>query len=691
MTISKRLLAAAASCTVLLGNVPCIPASAEERSGTCGENVTWVLYDDGHLTISGTGAMERNETAGSPFSGLRDDISSVTIEEGITEIGSSAFYDCPNITEIVLPDSIRRIGFHAFEKCEALETVKFPAKLETIGGSCFAECKALKDVELPETVEEIGQSAFEECDSLTEFKIPSKVTQIRTGLFNGCDALESITIPPTVIGFGGNAFEGTSWLDGKRAEDPLVIVNNIVVDGKKCAGKVTIPGTAAALSEHTFDGCAGMTDIKLSSNILEIPSFCFAGCTGLTEVTLPVNILSIRENAFIGCDNLERLTVKETYCAFYTADDGSETVPKKTEICGHKGSYAQSFAKNMNQPFVLISEVQDFERGDVNSDGYFSVADVVMFQGWLLGKDWAVLECWEAADFCEDGNLNAFDLCLMRREFFGDKSMDYVEPDVRNEYAEPLRVVQDGVRLYLGPDESYPFVAFLPETTRLGEIGYQKDNDKWIFTEYNGQYGWIRIIGEDGITRTVFYDMVAAKPVIYLYPEQETDVHVELELTEAELSTTYPKYNNGWDVTAYPDGTLLNKADGTHHKYLFWDAVDCHTRFGFSKGFCVAGSDTESFLREKLTYMGLTEQEMNEFIVYWLPLMEHNAYNLISFQGDEYTDTAKLDITPAPDSMLRIFMAYVPLENEVDIEPQELETFGRNGFTVVEWGGCEIK
>ena len=124
---------------------------------------------------------------------------------------------------------------------------------------------------------------------------------------------------------------------------------------------------------------------------------------------------------------------------------------------------------------------------------------------------------------------------------------------------------------------------------------------------------------------------------------------------------------------------------------MFWDAVNCRTRFDFSEGFCVAGSDTESFLREKLKYMGLTEEEMNEFIVYWLPLMEHNKYNLISFQGDVYTNSAKLNITPAPDSLLRVFMAYVPLEEAVDIEPQQLETFERKGFTVVEWGGSKIQ
>jgi hypothetical protein len=214
-------------------------------------------------------------------------------------------------------------------------------------------------------------------------------------------------------------------------------------------------------------------------------------------------------------------------------------------------------------------------------------------------------------------------------------------------------------------------------------------NADWIYTEYQGQHGWIRVRDENG-SDTVYYEAVADKPVIYLYPEEETDVHVTLTLTESELATTYPRYNGGWDVTASPDGTLLNKADGTHHRYLFWDAKNVRTRFDFSEGFCIAGSDTERFLKEALTAMGLTESEMNEFIVYWLPRMEHNAYNLIAFQGDAYTDSAQLSITPQPDSLLRVFMAYVPLENAVEIAPQTFEAFERTGFTAVEWGGCEV-
>ena len=328
--------------------------------------------------------------------------------------------------------------------------------------------------------------------------------------------------------------------------------------------------------------------------------------------------------------------------------------------------------------------------GDVNDDGEFNVADLVIFQKWLLGSAKYSLADWKAADFCSDGKLDIFDLTHMKKELIKKIDMSYVKPEIELEYGPHFYVWTDKLKLYLAPDESSKSVATIPSHTNLIEHGFQKDIDKWLFTRYNGQYGWIKTVDDEG-QPTIYHDAVAAKPVIYLYPEQETDVHVELELTEAELSTTYPKYNNGWNVTAYPDGKLINKADGTHHRYLFWDAVNCRTRFDYSKGFCVAGSDTESFLKEKLTYMGLTEDEMNEFIVYWLPLMEHNKYNLITFQGDVYTDSAKLNITPTPDSMLRVFMTYVPLEEAIDIEPQQLSTFERNGFTVVEWGGSKIQ
>lgn len=181
---------------------------------------------------------------------------------------------------------------------------------------------------------------------------------------------------------------------------------------------------------------------------------------------------------------------------------------------------------------------------------------------------------------------------------------------------------------------------------------------------------------------------VAKKPVIYLYPEETMEVTVRLNYN-GELFCTYPEYDEGWTVIAHPDGTLINKKDGKEYSYLFWEGKS-DVEYDMSKGFVVKGEDTAGFLQEKLEYIGLTPREYNEFIVYWLPRMQNNPYNLITFQNEVYTDNARLEITPEPDSVLRVFMAYKPLKEAVSIEEQTLEPFKREGFTVIEWGGAVI-
>lgn len=178
------------------------------------------------------------------------------------------------------------------------------------------------------------------------------------------------------------------------------------------------------------------------------------------------------------------------------------------------------------------------------------------------------------------------------------------------------------------------------------------------------------------------------KPVIYLYPEKEIEVTVELDY-DGDLTCTYPKYDDGWTVTAYPDGKVINHADQDEYSYLFWEGVS-DKEWEIEKGFVVSGEDTEKFLKEKLSYMGLLPKEYNEFIVFWLPKMQDNPYNLIYFAEEEYEDYAQLTITPEPDAILRVFMVFKPLNKPIDIEEQELKTFDRNGFVVVEWGGTQI-
>lgn len=181
---------------------------------------------------------------------------------------------------------------------------------------------------------------------------------------------------------------------------------------------------------------------------------------------------------------------------------------------------------------------------------------------------------------------------------------------------------------------------------------------------------------------------VAYKPVIYLYPETETAVSVSLTLG-GRLTCTYPAYRNGWTVTASPDGTLTD-ANGQTYNYLYWEG-ETYAQYDLSKGFCVKGGDTAAFLESALDRLGLTRREANEFIVYWLPLMEQNPYNIISFQTDSYTDAAKLEVTPAPDTLIRVFMAWQASDTFVELPKQELTAPERTGFTVLEWGGTEIK
>ena len=184
-------------------------------------------------------------------------------------------------------------------------------------------------------------------------------------------------------------------------------------------------------------------------------------------------------------------------------------------------------------------------------------------------------------------------------------------------------------------------------------------------------------------------EMVAEeKPVIYLYPETETRVTVKLDLP-GELTCTYPAHDGGWVVTAAPDGTLTDE-HGRTYNYLYWEGEGTEA-YDFSKGFCVAGSDTAAFLEDALDRLGLTRREANEFLVYWLPRMQDNPYNLIAFQQEAYTESAKLTVSPQPDSVLRVFMAWKPLARPVDIPAQTLPGFERRGFTLVEWGGAEVR
>lgn len=234
------------------------------------------------------------------------------------------------------------------------------------------------------------------------------------------------------------------------------------------------------------------------------------------------------------------------------------------------------------------------------------------------------------------------------------------------------------------------------------KTGWIQSENKWYYlydcgtmarnTNINGQVDYEGVWHKsDSNEKSSTSEILDAKPVIYLYPKEKTDINVKLDY-KGEITCLYPKYNkdNTWEVTAYPDGKIMNKLDNREYSYLYWEGIS-DNNYDLSKGFVIKGEDTAEFLHEKLECLGLNPRESDDFITYWLPKMNKNKYNLISFQKEEYTEKAKLNISPAPDSMLRVFMAFKPLDNEIKVPKQDLEMFNRKGFAVVEWGGCEVK
>jgi len=170
------------------------------------------------------------------------------------------------------------------------------------------------------------------------------------------------------------------------------------------------------------------------------------------------------------------------------------------------------------------------------------------------------------------------------------------------------------------------------------------------------------------------------------------DVSVQLDF-KGKVVTTYPEYKNGWKVKAFADGSLQSLEGNQKYAYLFWAGEisfpDAH--YLYKNGFCIEGTQSIEFLENTLANIGLNTEEANDFIVYWLPMMQKNKYNIVHFWVDDnYDNSTFLTIQPKPQSELRLYMEFKSSAIPVAIAPQQFKTFIRKGFAVVEWGGADL-
>ena len=242
------------------------------------DNLTWKLYEDGTLNISGTGAMKDYDNDPSPAC-RNSNVKKVVIEDGVTSIGNKAFDSCSSLTSITIPNSVTNIGAAAFDSCGSLTSITIPGSVTSIGTVAFYNCSGLTSVTIPDSVTNIGAAAFDSCGSLTSIVIPNSVTSIESYAFSACSSLTSITIPDSVTSIGNNAFDSCSSLTS-----------------------ITIPDSVTSIGNNAFDSCSSLTSITIPDGVASIESYAFYNCSGLTSITIPslIQPFAYRQNLFPG-------------------------------------------------------------------------------------------------------------------------------------------------------------------------------------------------------------------------------------------------------------------------------------------------------------------------------------------------------------------------------------------------------
>ena len=364
--MKKKVVSLTLVLCMLLSFMPIIASAA--TSGTCGDNLTWTLDDNGTLTISGTGDMDDWGYNSFPWYSKRESVRDVIIENGVTSVGKNAFYGCESLisvkisnsvtsigyfafegcsslTSITIPNSITSIGWFAFEKCGSLTSVTIPNSVTSIGVGAFHSCSSLTNITIPDSVTSIGDCAFGLCSNLTNITIPNSVTSIDKRLFLKCSSLTSVTIPNSVTSIDYGAFESCSSLASVTIPDSVTNIDdkafiycssleNIKVDDKSryyssidgnlynhdktelmqyAIGKndktFNIPNSVTSIGENAFATCMNLTSIAIPNSVTSIGDGAFEECSSLTSITIPNSVTYIGSYAFESCSSLMSITI----------------------------------------------------------------------------------------------------------------------------------------------------------------------------------------------------------------------------------------------------------------------------------------------------------------------------------------------------------------------------------------------
>ena len=245
----------------------------------CSDGVIGVLGVPSYLRISGTKVF-----------GYTDAIpSNVVIPDGVTEIGSTAFNRCKNLESVTIPASVKSIDkgdsfFGAFFSCTKLKTVTMSNGMENIGEYAFFGCTSLTSVTIPNSVTSIGRGAFSSCTSLTSVTIPNSVTSIGDSAFSDCTSLTSVTIPSSVTSIGWCAFSDCTSLTSVTIPNSVTSIGWCAFSDCTSLTSVTIPNSVTSIGDSVFSSCENLTSVTIPNNVKSIGRDAFLVCTKLASI-----------------------------------------------------------------------------------------------------------------------------------------------------------------------------------------------------------------------------------------------------------------------------------------------------------------------------------------------------------------------------------------------------------------------
>ena len=306
------------SAEVLLPAIEAVSETADKAelqaviaNGEFGDGLTWILDDNGLLTVTGSGAMpDYGADTDMPWYSRRTMITDITIGRGITRIGNRAFVGCTGLERVTIPDSVESIGEYAFSRCTALAAISIPGNVLTVGSYAFSGCTGLTDITTGDGVTTIGSYAFQGCSDLHKITLADTVATIEERAFVGCTALEEVNLSAGLNSIGQYAFYNCSSLAKIAIPNGTTVIGAHAFENCTSIESITIPGSVTNLNEYAFYNCTSLTNLTLSNGLATIGRAAFESCTSLQSVTIPGSVATIGFTAFYKCTNLKNVTIR---------------------------------------------------------------------------------------------------------------------------------------------------------------------------------------------------------------------------------------------------------------------------------------------------------------------------------------------------------------------------------------------